>query len=416
MATKAAKTTDGPGYALFDTALGTCAVAWRGSKLARVQLPEASARRSRSCVQQALPSASERKPPPAVGKVIRQLTRHLAGKPATYDSAQLDLDGITPFARKIYQALRNVPAGETVSYGQLALRAGSPKAARAVGRAMATNPFPVVVPCHRVLASAGKAGGFSSYGGLATKKKLLAIEGVALEIEPKPRRRAPKSLFHGASPLPFDAAKARRSLARRDPKLAALMRRVGPFRLALKEQRPTFNALAEAIVYQQLSGKAAATIYGRLLALYDDGQLSPDKVAASSDELLRSAGLSRSKTAALRDLSRKTLAGDVPNLDALGGMDDEAIVLALTRVRGVGRWTVEMLLIFQLGRPDVLPAGDYGVRKGYVVAFGGELPTEKQIAALTERFSPYRTMLSWYLWRATELGEKRRATELGEQR
>ncbi len=184
------------------------------------------------------------------------------------------------------------------------------------------------------------------------------------------------------------------------------MSKVGPCTMALAPTRSVYVALARAIVYQQLHGKAAATIFGRLCALFPDAKHGPgpDDIEGATDEALRGAGLSRNKLLALRDLATKTLAGEIPTLAQLRKLDDEAIVEKLTAVRGIGRWTVEMMLMFRLGRPDVLPLGDFGVRKGYMMAFKKtQMPTPEQLATYGKRWAPYRSVASWYLWRATEL-------------
>jgi 3-methyladenine DNA glycosylase/8-oxoguanine DNA glycosylase len=156
-------------------------------------------------------------------------------------------------------------------------------------------------------------------------------------------------------------------------------------------------------VYQQLTGKAAATIFGRVKEACG-GEVTPAAILETKDAKLRACGLSGAKLAALKDLANKTIDGTVPALDALHAMDDDAIVEALTHVRGIGRWTVEMLLIFRLGRPDVLPVGDYGVRKGFARAYRKRaLPTPKQLAKHGEKWRPYRTVASWFLWRANDL-------------
>src|SRR6478609_6406845 len=181
-----------------------------------------------------------------------------------------------------------------------------------------------------------------------------------------------------------------KQLAARDPKLAALIDRVGPFRVQPAAIVRAFDALAESIAYQQLSGKAAATIFGRVRALYPRRKwLSPELIIATPDERFRSAGLSRAKTAALKDLAAKTLDGTVPTRAALDRMSDDEIVARLTMVRGIGRWTVEMLLLFDLGRLDVWPVDDYGVRKGYAKTFRKkELPKPKKLQAIGERWRP----------------------------
>jgi len=169
-----------------------------------------------------------------------------------------------------------------------------------------------------------------------------------------------------------------------------------------------FDALAESIAYQQLSGKAAATIFGRVRALYPKKKwLDPEQLLATPDEILRAAGLSRAKTAALKDLAAKTIDGTVPTGRALIRMSDDEIITRLTAVRGIGRWTVEMLLLFDLGRPDVWPVDDYGVRKGFAKTFGRrKLPTSKQLMKFGEKWRPYRSAAAWYFWRALDTPEK----------
>jgi len=168
-----------------------------------------------------------------------------------------------------------------------------------------------------------------------------------------------------------------------------------------------FDALAESIAYQQLNGKAAATIWGRVRALYPKKKyLDPKLVLATPDRKLRAAGLSRSKVAALKDLAAKTIDGTVPTARALAKMTDEEIIERLVSVRGIGRWTVEMLLLFDLGRPDVWPAADYGVQKGLAKTFGKrKLPTPKQMIKLGKKFQPYRSVAAWYFWRALDKPE-----------
>jgi DNA-3-methyladenine glycosylase II len=196
-------------------------------------------------------------------------------------------------------------------------------------------------------------------------------------------------------------------LAATDPRLAALIARSRPYQVkAVRLVRP-FDALAESIVYQQLSGKAAATIFGRVRALYPRRKwFSPQLVLATPDERLRAAGLSRNKTAAIKDLAAKTLDGTIPTTAALHRMSDEEIIARLTTVRGIGRWTVEMMLLFDLGRLDVWPVDDYGVRKGYAKTFGKrKLPKPKELHARGEKWRPYRSVAAWYFWRALDAPE-----------
>jgi 3-methyladenine DNA glycosylase/8-oxoguanine DNA glycosylase len=204
--------------------------------------------------------------------------------------------------------------------------------------------------------------------------------------------------------LPFDPQTALAHLCQADPRLGHVIQLAGPFTLRPQRLQSPFAALMRAIVYQQLSGKAAATILSRTCSLFPEETPTPELLLAMSDEQLRSAGVSRNKAASLKDLAAKTLDGTVPTLPRLKKMTDDEIVEHLTQVRGIGRWTVEMLLIFRLGRPDVLPVLDLGVRKGFQVTYRRrELPDPKRLLKHGERWRPYRSVASWYLWRAVEL-------------
>jgi 3-methyladenine DNA glycosylase/8-oxoguanine DNA glycosylase len=211
-------------------------------------------------------------------------------------------------------------------------------------------------------------------------------------------------LFRGAAGLGFDSAAAVRALSAADPPLRELIARVGPFRLETNALHSPFTALLEAIVYQQLTGKAAATILGRVRALAHPRRFpTPEDIRALRASRLRAAGLSRAKVLAVKDLAAKTQDGTVPSLARLRRMEDQEIIDRLTSIRGVGRWTVEMLLIFRLGRPDVLPTTDYGIRKGFQRTFDlPELPSPREIAIRGESWRPFRTVSSWYLWRAMD--------------
>jgi DNA-3-methyladenine glycosylase II len=201
---------------------------------------------------------------------------------------------------------------------------------------------------------------------------------------------------------------AHQHLSASDPRMATLITRSRRYDIApLVSIRP-FDALAESIAYQQLSGRAAAAIWSRVRALYPKGKrLDPQKILATPDDTFRAAGLSRAKIAALKDLAAKTIDGTVPSARALSRMSDDEIVARLITVRGIGRWTVEMLLLFDLGRPDVWPVDDYGVRKGFAKTFGRrKLPTPKQLMKFGEKWRPYRSVAAWYFWRALDSVEK----------
>ena len=190
-----------------------------------------------------------------------------------------------------------------------------------------------------------------------------------------------------------------------DPALAEIIDAVGPFRMELKASRSLFGALAEAIVYQQLSNKAAATIYSRVEALYPratDG-FTPRHILQTPDERLRGCGLSRAKVLAVQDLARRVASRELPTLEQAQALDDAALIERLVQVRGIGRWSAEMFLMFTLGRPDVLPLGDYSLRKAYAKAFRRRaLPSPQVLDRAGEKWRPYRTVASWYLWRTLE--------------
>jgi 3-methyladenine DNA glycosylase/8-oxoguanine DNA glycosylase len=205
--------------------------------------------------------------------------------------------------------------------------------------------------------------------------------------------------------LTYDPEFAVAALAKADRRLGKVIAQAGAFTLKPNRREEVFHALLRAIVNQQLSGKAAATILSRVHALYPEGsQVSPQQILDTDEETLRAAGLSRNKTKSVKDLAQKTLDGVVPPAAKLKKLSDDEIVARLTQVRGIGPWTVEMLLIFRLGRPDVFPVTDLGVQRGYQFAYGlDDLPALDVLRAAGEKWRPYRSVASWYLWRAVEI-------------
>jgi DNA-3-methyladenine glycosylase II len=228
-----------------------------------------------------------------------------------------------------------------------------------------------------------------------------------------PRRTGP------TRKLSYDPAAAIAALSTADPKLAKLIARVGPLTMRLATNQSPFEALTESIIYQQVHGRAAAAIHARLIAGFQPMPTltpihpTPEQILDCPTPQLRAAGLSANKTLALRDLAAKTLDGTVPTLARIRRMSDEAIIEHLTQVRGIGKWTVEMMLIFRLGRTDVFPTSDYGVRKGFALTFQGLKPTTKVTPDLlakpadmerrAKKWAPWRSVASWYLWRACDL-------------
>jgi DNA-3-methyladenine glycosylase II len=219
-------------------------------------------------------------------------------------------------------------------------------------------------------------------------------------------RRAPR----------YDVTAALAHLSAADPKLGRLIEQAGPFTLKLKHQHSPFEALLESIIYQQIHGKAAAAILRRLIEAFGDLHPQPQQLLDVPDHILRGAGLSGAKALALRDLAAKTIDGIVPTLAQIRRLSDDEIISRLTAVRGVGPWTVEMLLIFRLGRPDILPVTDYGVRKGFLLTFGRPpkgkpitpkmLPKPATMLRRAKKWQPWRSVASWYLWRACDLANK----------
>jgi DNA-3-methyladenine glycosylase II len=204
--------------------------------------------------------------------------------------------------------------------------------------------------------------------------------------------------------LPFDLRLAMDTLSAKDPQLAPLIKETEEFRVETDGTESPYEVLMESIAYQSISGKAAATIFGRIKALGSNGRPpTPEEMLKLRRPVLRKAGLSGAKIDAMKDLARKTLSGVVPSHDQAERLSDDELVERLTSVRGIGAWTVEMFLIFRLGRPDVLPIHDLGVKKGWSITYGKKhMPKPKELLAFGERWRPYRTVASWYMWRACQ--------------
>jgi methylated-DNA-[protein]-cysteine S-methyltransferase len=375
------------------TDLGTLAIGFTDRGISRVLLPGADWHDLGPADLDRAGLKTEAKAPIEIAKVARALQAHIAGQAQDFSGAALDTSGLPPFLLKVQRAAQAIPPGQTRTYGELAVLAGSAKAARAAGRAMATNPWPIIVPCHRVFARAG-FGQYSAGSGVHTKLRLLWREG-----------------YRGrTSNVSFDEHAAVAHLKEADPRLGKLIDRVGPFTMQASAPKARggpapFAALARAIVAQQLSGKAAATIYGRVAALLGQDSIDdPAAVLALPTAKLRSAGLSQNKTLALLDLAAHAKDGTLPARTEMEAMSDAAIIERLTQIRGIGAWSAQMLLMFYLGRPNILPVADLGVRKGFAIAYGSRgLPNAQTIEKVARAWSPYASVASWYLWRAVEI-------------
>jgi 3-methyladenine DNA glycosylase/8-oxoguanine DNA glycosylase len=249
---------------------------------------------------------------------------------------------------------------------------------------MATNPLPLLVPCHRVLPSGGGLGGFSSSGGVVTKARLLHAEGYVFD------QNLQDGLDH---------------LSRVDRKLGRVIAKAGPYLPAFGDSQDPYEVLVTSLVHQQISVKAAATIAGRVRTLTPgDAFPKPTELPGLPDEALRGAGLSRQKIGYLRDLGARVADGRL-DLRALRRLDDDAAIAALCRVKGIGVWTAQMALIFHLDRLDVWPVDDLGLQDAVKIHLRlPARPTAKEMHGHGERWAPYRSMASWYLWRLVDGG------------
>ncbi|HSC76043.1 MAG TPA: methylated-DNA--[protein]-cysteine S-methyltransferase [Pseudomonadales bacterium] len=375
-------------WLIFPTVLGHCGVVWRADVVTGFLLPEVTM--GRICKElQSLTGASK---PPAVWPVwiralVRQVKLHMKGQLQDFSNVPVYVDGATEFMQRVYTEAQRIPAGSVISYAQLAERLGQPGAVRAVGTALGKNPVPLIIPCHRIITTSGELGGFSAPGGVATKKVLLACEGVSLE---KPH-------------VLTTAAQWREGVRylQNNAQIKSLINNVGDFPFKPQQNAEPLQALIAAIVSQQLSTKVAATILKRVNALVErKGRPIAKRILALDDETLRATGLSYMKVSYLKDLAQHCIDGKFPTLEQVRQMSDEQIIKSFTQIKGIGRWTVEMYLIFDLGRADVFPGDDYGIRKAIAQLYDlPELPPAKQMAQYAEPWKPYRSIASLYLWR-----------------
>ncbi|WP_372371443.1 methylated-DNA--[protein]-cysteine S-methyltransferase [Candidatus Uabimicrobium sp. HlEnr_7] len=366
----------------FDTEIGKMTISWEKDKIQLISLPERGMRNSKS------------KPPKWVKESAQQIQKHLQGKYCDFENIPLDFSSFTEFQKLVYDGCQNIAVGSTMSYGELAEIIGRPRAARAVGTALGKNLFPIVIPCHRVLASGRKIGGFSAEGTISTKYRILEIEKAKVNNVPS---KIPEWL------------NAMEILANKDKKLGKSMRKIGTFHLEKSSAHSIFESLAMSIVFQQLAGAAARAIWQRFCQLFPREIPTAKKLIRISDEVLRSVGLSRNKMLAIRDLAQKTSNKEITtDIKQLANMSDKEIIKDLTQVRGIGNWTVQMLLMFFLQRLDVFPEDDYGISKGFAVLYElKNLPKPKEMREAAKKWQPYRTIASWYLWRLADLEKEK---------
>jgi len=376
-------------FAILETPLGPCAVEWGEAGVQRLTFGrDAELRRQRLAARGAAEAA---RLPRFVREAVGRLRKHLSGGPQDLAAVPLDFARASPPLRALADLLRATPSGATVEAGAFAARLGLAEAQ--LRRLLARNPLPVLLPGHRVLGPEGQLGAWG--GGELLQERLLGLESMA---------HPPLHAGDGQPAAPR-VEEALDSLRRRDPALGDVIQQVGPYRLSLRRGHSPYEALARSIVGQQISGRAAQAILARLASVFGTpGVPPPERIRQAPDGQLRAAGLSAGKARAFRDLAAHALAGQVPGWAALRRWPDERILATLTRIHGIGRWTVEMVLLFRLGRPDVLPLGDLGIRKGYARALGrGRLPSTRELQRRGWRWRPFRSVASWYLWRALEL-------------
>ena len=364
--------------ATFDTILGPVSIERSSQNITRIKMHGVVEGR-RSAVSYQRSASGER--PESPSDLGSRIAAHLAGKPQDFSDVRVDLDWAGPYAREVYEELRKVPAGKTVTYGELAERTGRPKGARAVARAMATNRVPIVVPCHRVLGAGGKLTGFSGADGIKTKCQMLSAEGAPAPVLP-----ADQPLFDSLFEHYAHAAGVGH-LARTDRFFARLYEAVGDSMHPQQFPGNPFAALVESVCYQQLAGSAAATIFGKVKAVVGK-EPSPESVLKAGFEALRSAGMSASKANTALALAERFLSNPAPSVDEL------------LAIRGVGPWTVQMFSMFHLGLPDIFPPGDLGIRKAATALTGAKkLLSPERVESIGRRWKPYRSIATWYLWR-----------------
>ena len=384
-------------YTLVPTTLGPLGLGWGDAGIRRIYLPEATPEATAARLE-----AEGVKKRRAVAKHLdhsaKRIAQHLRGRPVDLNEVLLDLSDLPDTRQRIYGTLRTVPRGTTLTYAELAEKAGMPGTQQSVGTAMGENPCPVVIPCHRVLPAGGRIGNYSGPGGAVTKARILRIEGMNIWAPRTPPKR-------GTDGLEYDWNEAVRHLSKADPILTKHLKRLNGERIDVRAMEDPFLYLARSITFQQLAGAAARTIWGRVLDRFaaKGGLPTPESMLRMPVPELRSAGLSAAKTAAMKDLATKALEGIIPHTKDLAKMSDEEIISRLSAVRGVGKWTVEMSLMFRLGRPDVLPVDDLGVRKGFDKVHGRRRPvTPKELEKYAEVWRPYRSVGSWLMWRVLE--------------
>ena len=373
------------GWHIFTSPVGPVGLGWTRRGVCRVVFGDMEPTTIAAELQVACQGSAEVKRPAAEVVQTRDRIRGLLrGKPDDLRDIPVDLSGCSEFSRKVLRTLRGVKPGQVITYGRLAARASRPGAARAIGRIMAINPAPIIVPCHRCLGADGSLTGFSTPGGTMLKARLLFIEGYERDAE---------------------HARGIRHLQNTDPKIRRIIGQVGPYLAVPDKPSPPYDTLVTAIVHQQLSVKAGQTIAGRVRALTPGPACpTPDQTLRLKPEKLRACGLSNAKVGFVRDLASRVRDGRL-KLGVLRHMTDDEVIAELTKVKGIGVWSAHMHLIFHMGRLDVLPVGDLGLRMAAARLYGlEEYAAPAELTEIAEPWRPYRSIGSYYLWRGLDSG------------
>ncbi len=375
---------DKPGRLIFSTAEGFVGLGWTTAGVRRLILgmtfENTEKALDRTCSDLPLMKRSSGDG----AQLVKRIKAHLGGQNDDFLDVPVQYPAVGDFSGKVLRRLRKVLPGDAVTYGELAALCGKPRAARAVGSIMGSNPVPLIIPCHRCMGKDGSLTGFSTEGGIDVKARMLFREGYVANEE-------------------YAAGIAH--LCKVDPVLRRIIKVAGPYRALPDKPQPAWDSLITAIVHQQLSVKAGQTIASRVRNLTSGpGFPTPAEILPMKYENLRAAGLSNQKVSYVQDLAAKVDSGEL-NLKRLKKLSDEDVITELTKVRGIGRWSAQMHLIFHLGRLDVLPTGDLGLQVATARGYGfDEYATADELEKTGARWAPYRSMASWYLWRGLDGG------------
>jgi DNA-3-methyladenine glycosylase II len=375
---------DKPGRMVFPTREGFVGLGWTTSGVRHLILGLAEEKTAVALEETCADLPLVKRNSGDAAQLVRRIKAHLMGKNDDFLDVPVQYPSVGEFSLKVLHRLRKVLPGEVVTYGELAALCGKPKAARGVGSIMGSNPIPLIIPCHRCMGKDGSLTGFSTEGGIEVKARMLFREGYVANEQ-------------------YAAGIAH--LRKVDPVLRRIIQVAGPYRALPDKPKPAWESLVTAIVHQQLSVKAGQTIAGRVKNLAPGpGFPTPAQVIQMKHEDLRGAGLSNQKASYIQDLAAKVDCGEL-KLNRLKRLDDEEVIAELIQVRGIGRWSAQMHLIFHLGRLDVLPTGDLGLQVAAARGYGfDEYATAKELEELGKKWTPYRSMASWYLWRGLDGG------------